>query len=378
MRRLLALCLMLGWASATQAASLDPNRIAAIDQAANAFLAKAAEAKKNGMVPRQSDPEIGPLLDTVFDTRDLSHGPIDYADFPKLSDWLRRVGEVGRVYTAAAREAHDTGVFGAEIGRFFDASVVVMQATIDCMTEELATHPDAKLVQNGVHSLADLRNATTSTFISLIDLLRAPGVTVGWVRERLTTLTVAAPSLARFLTPDQLVRLRANTLKLAAQIRDKKLRGVFDGFAVALAEPPPPIAASEKSPAGSGEIALENDGGVYRVPVRINGALTVKFLIDSGASIVALPQDLVDTLTQSGAIVASDMLGRTKYVAADGKRHKSMSLMLRRLDVGGHTVTNVMAGVVPPHSEPLLGMSFLAKFKSWTLDNQRHVLIITE
>ena len=52
--------------------------------------------------------------------------------------------------------------------------------------------------------------------------------------------------------------------------------------------------------------------------------------------------------------------------------------MLRQLDVGGHMVTSVEAGVVPAHADALLGMSFLAKFKSWTLDNQRHVLIIAE
>jgi predicted aspartyl protease len=94
---------------------------------------------------------------------------------------------------------------------------------------------------------------------------------------------------------------------------------------------------------------------------------------------VALPQNLVDTLTQSGAIAASDILGKERYVAADGKRHKGVRLMLRQLDVGGHhMVTNVEAGVVPAHADALLGMSFLEKFKSWTLDNRRHVLIISE
>jgi len=78
MRRILAAC-MLAFAASTpvNAASLDPNRIAAIDQAADAFQARAAEARKTGLVPRQSDPAIEPLLDTVFNTDDLSHGPID-------------------------------------------------------------------------------------------------------------------------------------------------------------------------------------------------------------------------------------------------------------------------------------------------------------
>jgi clan AA aspartic protease (TIGR02281 family) len=101
-------------------------------------------------------------------------------------------------------------------------------------------------------------------------------------------------------------------------------------------------------------------------------------LLDSGANIVALPQDLVDSLTKSGAIAASDVLGHSIYIAADGRHHKGTNLVLRQLTVGGHTVTNVRAMVAPAHTEPLLGQSFLSKFKSWTLDNRRHVLIITE
>jgi clan AA aspartic protease (TIGR02281 family) len=148
---------------------------------------------------------------------------------------------------------------------------------------------------------------------------------------------------------------------------------------VALTEPAAPIKPPADAATASNEIPLESDGhGGFFVSVRINGALTVKFILDSGASFVALPQDVVDTLTKSGALAASDILGKERYVAADGKRHKSMRLMLRQLDVGGHMVTSVEAGVVPAHAEALLGMSFLAKFKSWTLDNQRHVLIISE
>jgi hypothetical protein len=75
MRLLIAFALVLA-AAAASAASLDPERIIAIDQVADNFLAKAADAHKNGAVPRQSDPGIGVLLDTVFDTNDLSHGTL--------------------------------------------------------------------------------------------------------------------------------------------------------------------------------------------------------------------------------------------------------------------------------------------------------------
>jgi len=263
------------------------------------------------------------------------------------------------------------------MGRFVDAASVVMQAVADCMAAELAAHSGRKLSQSESHDTEQMRAEITGNVGRFVAAFLEPGRTVGWVRDRLTVLIAAAPSFARFLTPPELSRLRGTTLHMARQARDKSLRAKFDGLAMALTEAAPPIAPSQ-APAGN-EIALEADGGGgYSVPVRINGALTVKFIVDSGASVVALPQDLVDALTKSGGLASSDLQGHMTYVAADGKRHRAARLTLRQLDVGGHTVANVEASVIPGHAPPLLGMSFLAKFRSWTLDNRRHVLIVSE
>jgi clan AA aspartic protease (TIGR02281 family) len=379
MHRLFALGLFLFAAVTAQAASLDLSRIAAVDQAADAFLAKAADAKKSGQVPRQSDPAIAPLLDTVFDTNSLSHGAIDFADLDKLQDWLARVAAVGGVYVAASRTVHDAGIFGPEMGRFIDAAVRVMQAIADCITAELDTSAGQQLSPAELRKIEQSRTATTGSLENFIEADRGPGLTNVWVRERLTVMTTAAPSFARFLKPAQLARLRGAVVRMNGEVRDKTIRGGFASLAVALTEPAMPIKPSGDTATAGNEIPLESDGhGSFSARVRINGATSAKFIIDSGASIVALPQDLVDTLTRSGAIAAGDLLGKERYVAADGKRHKGQRLMLRQLEVGGHMVTNVEAGVVPAHADALLGMSFLAKFKSWTLDNQRHVLIISE
>jgi clan AA aspartic protease (TIGR02281 family) len=360
------------------AALLDPGRIEAIDRASEAFLARAAEARKTGEVPRQADPAVRQMIDTVLDTSDLSHGPVPFADLGKLSDWLSRIVAIGGVYVAAGRATHDVGLFGPELGRFVDASVAVEQAIADCVMGELDAHPGEKLSPADQHKLAGLRTGITGSLDQMIGLLRAPGLTVEWGLERVTSMRATAPSLARLLTPAELARLRATILRLAAAVRDRQLRGTLVNLAVALATPSPPIAAPPEAATGGAEIALESDGQGYSVPVRINGALTVKFVVDSGASVVTLPKDLVETLTKSGAIAASDLLGRDVYITADGKRHAGTRLMLRQLDVGGHTVTSVIASVSPPRATPLLGQSFLAKFKSWTLDNRRHVLIISE
>ncbi|MFZ2006738.1 MAG: retroviral-like aspartic protease family protein [Stellaceae bacterium] len=379
MRRLLiAALLALSFAAPALAASLSADQIVAIDKAADAFLAKAVEAKKTGMVPRQSDPAVAALLDTVFDTGALNHGTIDYADQKNLIHWLTRLTAVGGVYVKAAHAAHDTGLFAAEIGRFFDASVAVLQAMIDSQVAELAAHPEVKLSAADQQGLAKMRAETATAVGTLIDLMMGPGVTTIWVHDRAAALTAAAPSLGRFLTTEQLAHLRATVIQLGARMHDKPTRRALDGLAVALAEPAPLVASVDAAPGGS-EIALQADeAGGYTVAVQVNGALTANFLVDSGASLVALPKDMVDDLTKSGAIQPSDMQGRSVYVAADGKHHKSVNFMLRHLEVAGHVATNVAAGEVPAHSQPLLGLSFLTKFKSWTLDNERHVLILGE
>ena len=377
MRLVLAALLLAASLAAARAATIEQSRIDAIDQATAAFLARAAADKKAGLVPRQSDPVVGPLLDTVFDTGALGHGPIEYADLGKLNRWLGHIAEIGRVYTAAARQNRDAGIFAAEIGRFSDAGVAVVGAMADCVMAERAAHSDSTPTAADEARLTKLRDNAIGAIAGIIGMLRAPGLTVVWVRERLNALTAAAPSLARILTPAQLVRLRGTTLQLTAELHDKKLRPMFDRLAVALAEPPPPLGPPSIAVAGN-EIALEANGHSYLVSGRVNGVVTAQFILDSGAGYVALPQDVIDDLMKAGALAQSDWLGRDTYVAADGKRHHGKGLMLRQLDVGGHTVANVRASVIPAHSRPLLGLSFLAKFKSWTLDNQRHVLVVSE
>jgi predicted aspartyl protease len=48
--------------------------------------------------------------------------------------------------------------------------------------------------------------------------------------------------------------------------------------------------------AGRTEVALSQSGGTFQVPVIINGALRLDFVIDSGASAVSIPADVVQTL----------------------------------------------------------------------------------
>jgi uncharacterized protein/predicted aspartyl protease len=148
--------------------------------------------------------------------------------------------------------------------------------------------------------------------------------------------------------------------------------------------PRAPLAPMERGPTApitsllGAEVALRDEGGTYGVPVRINNALTLNFTLDSGASDVLIPADVVLTLIRTETLSQSDFIGQKSYRLADGSELPSMTFTLQELRVGDHILHNVRASVGPVDGGLLLGQSFLSRFKSWTLDNDRHVLVLVE
>ena len=126
------------------------------------------------------------------------------------------------------------------------------------------------------------------------------------------------------------------------------------------------------------EIPLEKHGGVYTVPVRINGAITLPFILDSGASEVVIPVDVVLTLVRAGTIRNSDFLPGKTFTLADGSKLKSPQFIIRELEFGGIKILNVPGSVAPAAGDLLLGQSLLERLDSWALDNRRHFLVINQ
>jgi hypothetical protein len=125
------------------------------------------------------------------------------------------------------------------------------------------------------------------------------------------------------------------------------------------------------------EIQLKLHNGVFTVPVVINQAISIPFVLDSGAANVQLPAEVVLTLIRTGTLSEGDFIGEGSYVLADGSTLRSRRFIIREMRVGEHVVADVAASVGPAvSSDALLGQSFLAKLPSWTLDNKRHVLIL--
>jgi uncharacterized protein/predicted aspartyl protease len=138
----------------------------------------------------------------------------------------------------------------------------------------------------------------------------------------------------------------------------------------------PTGAGPTAAPSGTEDITLKKIGGVYVVAVRINQAITLDFIVDSGASDVLIPADVAMTLARAGTIAKGDFIGDQFYKIGDGSTLKSERFILRELRVGSQVVQNVVASIGSVKGEPLLGQSFLAHFGSWSIDNDRHVLAL--
>lgn len=127
------------------------------------------------------------------------------------------------------------------------------------------------------------------------------------------------------------------------------------------------------------EISLVISDGVLAVPVLINQSVRIPFIIDSGAADVQLPAEVVLTLFRTGTISDEDFLGGSSYVLANGSTLRSLRFNIREMRVGKHVVRDVVASTGPAiKSQALLGQSFLSRLGSWTLDNRRGVLILTD
>ncbi len=140
---------------------------------------------------------------------------------------------------------------------------------------------------------------------------------------------------------------------------------------------PMPTPVARGAAAEPALVAMEKYGGVYAVPARLNDVITLPALVDSGAAVVSLPPDVVSTLFRSGTISEQDFIGQETYTLADGSKIPSQKFRLKSIMVGHRTIYDVDATLAPNvEASILLGQSFLGRFQSWSIDNDRHVLIL--
>jgi TPR repeat protein len=86
----------------------------------------------------------------------------------------------------------------------------------------------------------------------------------------------------------------------------------------------------------------------------------------------------VRTLMRMGKLKESDYLGAKTYVLADGSTFPAQTFRIRSLKVGNKVLENVNGSIASVKGGLLLGQSFLSRFKSWSVDNTKHALLLSE
>jgi aspartyl protease family protein len=133
----------------------------------------------------------------------------------------------------------------------------------------------------------------------------------------------------------------------------------------------PPAAKQEPASSGNGVVEIAADrNGHFLVTAEINGR-SVDVMVDSGASIVALPYEDAE---RAGIFVKDvDFTGRVSTANGTGR---VAPVMLDRVSIGEITVRNVRAAVAEPGrlNMTLLGMSFLSRLQRADMRSGKLVL----
>jgi len=126
------------------------------------------------------------------------------------------------------------------------------------------------------------------------------------------------------------------------------------------------------------EVPITIDSGTYKVPVLLNNHFTLDFIVDSGASAVLIPEDVISTLIRGGTISEDDFLEEQEFIQADGSKIKRQTINIKKLQVGDEILYNIKAIIGNQESSLLLGQSFLKNFSSWSIDNKNSLLVLGE
>jgi aspartyl protease family protein len=132
-----------------------------------------------------------------------------------------------------------------------------------------------------------------------------------------------------------------------------------------------PVAAPSPAPSNSRSVVVRrNAEGRFQIGGRVNGQ-RVAFVIDTGASVIALTTEAAATL----GIHPADRDFTTQVRTANGTVNAA-PIVLDTVEVDDLELHNIAALVLPDEAlrDNLLGMSFLSRLRHWEFANGELVL----
>jgi clan AA aspartic protease (TIGR02281 family) len=113
----------------------------------------------------------------------------------------------------------------------------------------------------------------------------------------------------------------------------------------------------------------------HTIEAVVNGHQTF-FTLDTGASLVVLPRSILGKMRAEGSIGSSDFVRYATIVDASGNTARDPVYLLHSVTVGGITVHDVECGFGEDEDTLLLGLSFLSRLPSYSIDNRTNEFVI--
>lgn len=121
-------------------------------------------------------------------------------------------------------------------------------------------------------------------------------------------------------------------------------------------------------------IQMEEYGGVYRIPCKVNGA-KMKLIFDTGAGNVCLSLSMAEYLLDNDFISSADIIGKGSSTVADGRIVDHVEINIKDIEIEGIHLYNVRAVVIEGQNAPLLmGQSAIQKLGP--IEINRNILTI--
>lgn len=118
----------------------------------------------------------------------------------------------------------------------------------------------------------------------------------------------------------------------------------------------------------TGNVSVNKETGHVFVTALINGKITARLLVDTGATLTVLSPKIGEQLKGSrGVDKKSSAQKNVELTLADGRKVQSDYVLLNSLSVNDSTASNVDAAIINDanafsENDGVLGMSFLSKF----------------
>jgi clan AA aspartic protease (TIGR02281 family) len=127
---------------------------------------------------------------------------------------------------------------------------------------------------------------------------------------------------------------------------------------------------------GQTTIRMEKAGEIFVMPCQVNG-LNLKFILDTGASSVAISLTEALFMLKNDYMDKEDLLGAEYYQIANGEIIEGTEIILREIRIGNRIIRNVKASITHSMDAPLLlGQSALSQLGRFSIDYSSNTLLL--